>query len=152
MMKMRMMINFHIKGDVMKKYVVLFLVILSTNLLAVENPGVHQRLFDVLSVIYSQQLGEDPCGGLSVCQIEVDRMQCLRNVRCDITFVSNAGELKDVRVTKRQNGYLGLYIILRKAFAAGIGDMTKFGPRYRPHFKINAPLICSTGATPTECL
>ena len=122
---------------------------------AVDNPGVHQRMFTVLQSIYQNEFGINPCQpGDSQCSIELDHGRCFRYAGCRLTIKNPSQEWQEISIP-RTNGYsLSLYIIMRKAHAIKMGDFQRVGPRYRPNFIFNNPLTCQLDLIEqmTECL
>ncbi|MBT4762060.1 MAG: hypothetical protein HOO06_10215 [Bdellovibrionaceae bacterium] len=118
-----------------------------------EHPGVHQRLFSVLKEVYKQQLNHSPCDNAeNKCIIQVENGNCLRNASCQLNFVKINSEVESVELSKSNGLNLTLYLVLRKASAIGLGDIERFGPRYRPHFLIKSILTCEAeGSNLPQC-
>lgn len=133
------------RGEVLKILILLTLFLTqTTSLMATENAGVHQRLFNILKAVHEQHIGPVSCdAATSECNLNLDSLQCLRSNRCDLSFVNEEGKTTEVSLPKTKQYYLSLYIIVRKAFAVKVGDFRKFGSRFRPHFKLESPMHCS---------
>ncbi len=128
------------------KLFIIIMVALNLNLevQADDHPGVHQRLFSVLNAISDFHLDTPATRCIkNECVLEIKSAKCLRNSSCEVTFVDGAGKTQFVELRRSNRFNLSLYIIMRSAYAVQLGDFHKYGPRFRPHFRLYSPLTCT---------